>query len=271
VNKNLLALLLLVGVMAGCGLQVAIETSSGRSALLSGNSDLAISHFKRVAEAQPDYVVDSPLLRQSIWTYLGRAYYGAERLTEAKDAFSQGLKRDGGEFLARLYLGVIWFREAVPAIPAPKPNSSFSLSEILYALKERISPRRLTALVKERGANFELTAETEKELRQIGADDELMAQIRASARSRPAVAPTSPTQQGLREIERALKEIQTWHAGLRKSELGRAWDTRKRISSLVESSLSMLSSRRTDRPEFIAGIESLGRVIDEEVDLLRKK
>jgi tetratricopeptide (TPR) repeat protein len=268
---QLCALLIMAVVLSGCGVRIANETSLGRDALSSGNSDLAISHFKRVTDAQPDYVVDTPPLRQSIWTYLGRAYYGAGRFAEAKEALSRALKFDGGEFLARLYLGVMTFREAGPALPAAKTDSSFGLSDILYALKEKVSPRRLAALVKERGANFELSAETEKELRRTGGDDELMAQIRASARSRPTVAANSPAQQGLREVERALKEIQNWHIGVRNSELGRAWDTRKQISSRVESSLSMISARRTDRPEFLTGLESLGRAIDEEVDLLRKK
>jgi tetratricopeptide (TPR) repeat protein len=267
---RILALLLVVGVMGGCGLQVANEVSSGRSALSSGNSELAISHFSRAAETKPDYVVDTPPLRQSVWTYLGRAYYGAGRLADAKDAFTRALKLDAGEFLARLYWGVITFREAGPAVPA-KADNSFSLSEILFALKEKISSRRLASLVKERGANFELTADAEKELRRTGADDELVAQIRESVRPRPTIKPSSLAQQGLREIERALKEIQDWQARVRKSELGRAWDARKQLSSRVDSSLAMISARRTDRPEFVTGLESIGHVIDEELDLRHKK
>jgi tetratricopeptide (TPR) repeat protein len=268
---QLCVLLIIAAVLSGCGVPITNEIFLGRDALSSGNSDLAISHFKRVADAQPDYVIDTPPLRQSIWTYLGRAYYGAGQLGEAKGALSRALKLDGAEFLARLYLGVITFREAGPALPPAKADTALSLSEILFALKEKISPKRLVALVKGRGANFELTAETEKELRRTGGDDELLAQIRASARSRPTVNPTSPAQPGLREIERALKEIQSWHAGVRKSQLGRAWDARKQISSRVDANLAMISGRRTERPEFITGIESLGHAIDEEVDLLRKK
>jgi tetratricopeptide (TPR) repeat protein len=268
---RILTLLIVVGLSSGCGVQVANEASSGRSALLSGNSDEAIMHFKRVAGAQPDYVVDTPPLRQSIWTYLGRANYSGGRFGEAKEAFARALNLDSGEFMARLYLGVIAFREAGPALTAAKTDNSFNLSEILFALKEKISPKRLAALVKERGANFELTTESEKELRRSGGDDELVTQIRAGARPRSVVAPASLAQRGLREIEQALREIEVWYAGVRKSQEGRAWDTRKQISSRVDSSLAMISARRTDRPEFTSDLESLGRAIDDAVEQLRKK
>jgi hypothetical protein len=177
------------------------------------------------------------------------------------------LQLDGGDFLARLYLGLISLRESTPQTTA-KGDNSFGVNEILYALKEKVSPRRLAALVKERGANFELTAELEKELRRAGADDELVGQVRASSRLRANVAPIQP---GVREIERALKEIQSWQVGVRKTDVGRTWDSRKQISSRVDTGLSLISIRRTDRPEFVAALEPLGRVIDEEVDLTRSK
>jgi len=257
----------LLALVAGCGVRVANEASSGRAALLTGNPDEAVAHFKRGAESQPDYVIDTPPLRQSIWSYLGRAYYGTGQFSDAKTAFGRALQIDGGDFLARLYLGLISLRESTPQT-AVKGDNSFGVNEILYALKEKISPRRLAALVKERGANFDLTAELEKELRRAGADDELVNQVRASGRVRVSAPPVQP---GVREIERALKEIQFWQVGVRKTEVGRTWDSRKQISSRVDTGLSLISTRRTDRPEFVAALESLGRVIDEEVDLTRSK
>jgi tetratricopeptide (TPR) repeat protein len=263
---RLLALTLLVWV-TGCGVRVSNEASSGRTALLTGKPEDAVVHFKRGVESQPDYVIDTPPLRQSIWSYLGRAYYSTGQFGEAKMAFSRALQLDGGDFLARLYLGLISLRESTPQTTA-KGDNSFGVNEIFFALKEKISPRRLAALVKERGANFELTAELEKELRRAGADDELVGQVRASSRLRANAAPVQP---GVREIERALKEIQSWQVGVRKTDVGRTWDSRKQISSRVDTGLSLISTRRTDRPEFVAALETLGRVIDEEVDQARSK
>ena len=268
--KRIICLIVVGSFAVGCGVQVANESQSGRAALLSGNADVAIAHFERTAEAQPDYVVDNPPLRQSVWTYLGRAYYYAGRIADARNALIQGLQRDGADFMARLHLGIIAFREAGPP-PPPKVDTSFALGDILFILKEKVSPRRIATLVKERGTRIELTAEVEKELRRAGADDELIGQIRTSARGRPAVAPSSAGQQALREIERALKETQGWSAAVRKTESIRGWDERKLISTRVDASLAMIANNRTDRPEFIAGLETLGRTIEDEVDLLRKK
>ena len=269
-TNRLVKLLVITALLGGCGVQVANESQSGRDALLSSKVDAAISHFERTAEAQPEYVVDNPPLRQSIWTYLGRAYYDAGRVAEARIALFQGLKRDGGDFMARLYLGIISFREAgLP--PTPKADNSFALSDVLFILRERVSPRRIAALVKERGTSFDLNADGEKDLRRAGADDELIAQIRASGRARSSVGLNSSGQQAVRDIERALREIVSWQAAVRKKESSRGWDGRKLISTRVDASLAMIVNKRTDRPEFIVGLESIGRTIEEEVDLLRTK
>ena len=102
----------------------------------------------------------------------------------------------------------------------------------------------MATLVKERGTNFELTAEAEKELRRAGAEDDLIAQIRSSARARPNVAKTQ-AQDGLREIERALKELQSWQQQLKKTESGRAWDSRGHIGARLSP---VLDSSRQAKP-----------------------
>jgi tetratricopeptide (TPR) repeat protein len=267
--NQLVYLFVAVGLIVGCGIQVADETQRGRAALLSGKADVAISHFERTKDAQPEYVVDNAPLRQSIWTYLGRAYYSAGRVADARDALTQGLKRDGSDFMARLYLGIIAFREVAPP-PASKTDNLLALTDILFILKEKVSPRRVAALVKERGVSFDLNSDVEKELRRTGADDELIAQIRTSGRARPSTI-SSGGQQALRDIERALKETQSWHAAVRKAESSRGWDSRKLISTRIDASLAMIANKRTERPEFVSGLESIGPTIDEEVDLLRKK
>jgi tetratricopeptide (TPR) repeat protein len=258
--------LLFATLISGCGVQVASEVQSGRAALMAGNPELALTHFQRGAESQPDYALDLPLLQQSISTYLGRAYYETGKLPEAREALSQALKRNEGDFIARLYLGLVLLRVKGPP---PKADNSFALKDILYGLAEKVSSKRLASLVKDRGANFDLTAETEKDLRKAGADDELMEQIRISVKGRTKV-PESPAQQGLREVERALREIQSWQARITRSDYGQFWDTRKRISSQIETSLSMIATKKTDRQDFIAGLESIGKTIEEEVDLAQR-
>lgn len=259
-KSRVIQLLFTAMLFNACGTSVTDDAQAGKTALGSGNFESAISHFRRIAESKPDYVIDTPPLRLGIWTYLGRAYYSAEKFGEAREALVQALKRDQKDFIARLYLGLTLLREDSRPI---KDEGSLSLSEIVYALKEKVSPRRMTALIKEKGVSFTLSAEVERELRSLGADDELMNQIRSSVRI--------TAQPSVREIERALKETQSWQATLRKSEYGRNWDQRKRISTQVESSLASISSKRTDRPEFVAGLEALGRYIDEEISLLQKK
>jgi len=259
--------LLFAILTTGCGVQVATEVQSGRAALMAGNPELALTHFQRGAESQPDYVFDLPPLQEGIWTYLGRAYYETGKLPEAREALSQALKRNDADFIARLYLGLTLLRVKGPA---PKPDNSFALMDILYALAEKVSSKRLASLVKERGLNFDLTREGEKELRKAGADDGLMEQIRISVKERTRI-PESPAQQGLREVERALKEIQTWQARIRKTEYRQFWDARKRVSSQIETSLSMIATKKTDGQDFIAGLESIGKTIEEEVDLAQRK
>jgi tetratricopeptide (TPR) repeat protein len=253
-------------LLIGCGVQVASQVEFGRAALKAGNPEVALTYFQRGAESQPDYVVNLPPLQQSIWTYLGRAYYETGKLTEAREALSQALKRNEGDFIARLYIGLVLLRLKGPAY---QPDNSFALKDILYALLEKVSAKRLGSLVKERGVNFDLTAEGEKELRKAGADNELLEEIRIAVRERTKI-PESPARQGLREVERALKEIQSWQARIRKTDYGQFWDARKRLSAQVETSLSMIAAKKMDSQDFIAGLENIGKIFEEEVELARR-
>jgi tetratricopeptide (TPR) repeat protein len=265
-NRHILILLALCHVGIGCGTPLATEVDLGRAALIGGNPDAATDHFRRVAEAQPQYVADLPPLREGIWTYLGRAYYDAGRMAEARASLVTALKNDDGDFIARLYFALTLLREKSPPTPADK---SFALADILYALKERVAPKRMATLVQERGVNFNLTGDNEKDLRKAGADEELIEQIRIAAKNRRAT-PESPAQRGLRESERALKEIQNWEKRIPGTEYGKFWDAHKRIRTQVEANLAMIAARKTDRPEFVGGLEWIGKAIEEEIQLVRR-
>ena len=265
-NRYYLILLALCQFAVGCTAPLTSEVELGRAALIAGKPEIAADHFRHVADAQPQYVAELPPLRESIWTYLGRAYYDAGKMAEARESLTAALKNDDGDFMARLYFALILLRLKSPPGQSDK---RFALADILYALRERVAPKRMAVLVKERGINFSLTGDSERQLRKAGANDELIEQIRISAKSRPAVR-ESPEQQGVREAERALKEIQTWQEQIRGTEYGPFWDARKRIRTQVEANLAMIAKRKTDPPEFLSGLEWVGKAIEEEVGLARR-
>lgn len=265
-NRNLLILLVFSHLAVGCTTPLATEVDLGRAALIGGNPSAAADHFRRVADAEPKYVADLPPLREGVWTYLGRAYYDAGRMAEARESLGVALKNDSGDFMGRLYFALTLLRVKSP--PAP-PDKSFTLADIMFALKERVAPKRVAALVQERGVKFNLTGENEKELRKAGADDELIEEIRIADKKRRSL-PETPAQHGVREAERALKEIQKWQDQIRGTEYGRFWDTRKRIRGQVEANLAMITAQKTDHQDFIGGLEWLGKAIEEEVQLVRR-
>lgn len=70
---------LLIAILTiGRSVQVATEVQSGRATLMAGNTELALTHFQRGAESQPDYAFDLLPLQEGIWIWLRRAYYELE-------------------------------------------------------------------------------------------------------------------------------------------------------------------------------------------------
>ncbi len=68
---------------------------------------------------------------------------------------------------------------------------SLSKDEVITLLKGDVSPKRVAELAHERGVDFQVTAEAEKELRQAGADDSLLAALRNLAPTPAAVSPAN--------------------------------------------------------------------------------
>src|SRR5579863_2438593 len=62
--------------------------------------------------------------------------------------------------------------------PAPKPLSK---ADIIDLLKGDVPTARVGELVQERGVDFEVTVDAERELRRAGATDDLLATIRSKA------------------------------------------------------------------------------------------
>ena len=74
--------------------------------------------------------------------------------------------------------------------PAPKP---FTKDDVVKLLTGNVPVKRLEALVRQRGIDFQLTPELESQLRTAGADDGLIATLKQSGPKAVSVPPPSAT------------------------------------------------------------------------------
>jgi tetratricopeptide (TPR) repeat protein len=96
--------------LASCAtLQTKQDVQDGRIALLTGRPDDAVKYFSRAAESDPIYKTPY-VLSESVWTYLGRAYYETGKYPEARTALDKALATDNNDYVARLYLGMTLVR-----------------------------------------------------------------------------------------------------------------------------------------------------------------
>jgi len=99
-------------IISGCAsLQVANEVQLGRNALQTGQPQAAVGYLRRAAELDPNYKTPYSI-RESVWTYLGRAYYEVGNFPEARRALEKALSDDNDDPLARLYLGLTLLRSS---------------------------------------------------------------------------------------------------------------------------------------------------------------
>jgi tetratricopeptide (TPR) repeat protein len=97
-------------ILSGCvGSQVAQEVQLGRNALQTGQPQVAVGYLQNAAELDPNYKTPYSI-RESVWTYLGRAYYEVGNFPEARRALEKALSDDKDDSLARLYLGLTLLR-----------------------------------------------------------------------------------------------------------------------------------------------------------------
>src|SRR5215472_4825344 len=103
-KKGLLAFVFLV---FGCAsFQAAGQVQSGRRELLINNPEQALANFQQAAASSPNYVYESGLFREGIWTYVGRAQYATGKLQEARQSLEPALVAYKDDYLAKLYLGL---------------------------------------------------------------------------------------------------------------------------------------------------------------------
>lgn len=106
------ALLSAFTFLSGCaGFQVAGEIQAGRYDLLIGKPDLALPHFQRAAEIDPNYIMKTGVFQEGVWTYVGRANYSAGKLQEARLALERAVLHYDQDNLAKLYLGLVLARD----------------------------------------------------------------------------------------------------------------------------------------------------------------
>jgi len=96
--------------LCGCaGSQAAQEVQLGRNALQTGQPQVAVGYLRNAAELDPNYKTPYSI-RESVWTYLGRAYYEVGNFPEARRALEKAMSYDKDDPLARLYLGLTLLR-----------------------------------------------------------------------------------------------------------------------------------------------------------------
>jgi tetratricopeptide (TPR) repeat protein len=106
----------LIFLLAGCAAyQVAGQVQSGRQALLINNNEQALAYFQQAAQTNPDYIFQSGLYRETIWTYVGRSQYNLGRLNEARQSLEKALSLYPDDNLARIYLGLTLLRSGEDA------------------------------------------------------------------------------------------------------------------------------------------------------------
>ena len=252
--------------LSGCaGFESAGEFTRGRLALVRGDPSGALGNFQSVAAAEPQFVARNGPLWESIWTYIGRAYYQSGKYPEAKDALEKGLAQQKGDHMGRLYLGLTLARLPV----APAKSTGFSVQDIVFALGEGIESERVAALARERGVAFDLSREAEGQLKKAGADARLLDEIK---KIRAETAGKNETQ-----TARAAKELAVALAGLRddldtflaNSLQGRFWDPGGELRKEIRNGIALLSARDQEWKKIIVNGEWLGQKLEEEIDKAR--
>lgn len=257
--------------LSGCvAFEVGGEIQAGRRALLQGDHNVAVAHFRRAAQSDPDYLANFSPLQQGVWTYVGWAYYAMGKLPEARQALERARSRSETDVLARLYHGLTLMRQQ----KEQKTEKPLSLDEIVFALREGVAPKRVAALIRERGIGFEPGGrDGEKTLKMAGADDPLIEELRKAAAvyANKETAERAAGEQALKEVEAALRELHNWLESIPHSTTyGRFWDPGREIRSEIQANLATIAGGKIDFQKLIGGVEWVGMQLEEEIDRARR-
>jgi tetratricopeptide (TPR) repeat protein len=270
IQKSLVCGLGLLFVVACAALDRGGEFLSGRRALMTGDYQTASAYFERVAQSDPNYVAPFSSFRESIWTYLGRAQYQTGKLTDAKRSLERALSQLPDDSVAKLYLGLTNIRLQTTE---KKTGNPFTVQDISFALRERVEPKRVAALARERGVAFDLTAESEGQLRKAGADDLLLDEIkkiRADGTKQKKVDAIQLGEQA-KALSVALTAIRDQLDYLNTTRSGVFWDPNKEIRAHIQTALSLLSVPQPDWQKVLNTGEWVGQKLEEEIDQVRRE
>jgi tetratricopeptide (TPR) repeat protein len=254
---------------AGCaGLNSQTEFLAGRRALLRGEPENALGYFDRVAQSNPAFVSDSVSPPKSIWTYVGRSHYNSGRYDAARSAFEKALTQQSDDHVARMYLALTLLR---PSASAAAPANAFQLQEVTFALREGVEPKRVAALARSRGITFDLTKETESQLRTAGADNFLLSELRSlRAESAKGKVNDARRAQGTKELSAALAGLSDWlNNMIAYSPQGKFWDPAQEIRKQLQLAISQVGSPTT-LDAAMANAEWIGYRLEEESDRARR-
>ena len=101
---------LLLFISSCASFQTAGDVQSGRQALLINQPESALGYFQRAAHSNPNYMFQSGMYREGIWTYVGRSQYVLGKYPEARESLERALSQYPDDYLARLYLGLTLMR-----------------------------------------------------------------------------------------------------------------------------------------------------------------
>lgn len=87
--------------------------------------------------------------------------------------------------------GILCVAAMLPYAHAQVSQKPFSKDDVITLLKGSVSPKRVIELVQQRGIDFVVTPEVERQLRKLGATDSLIAKLKESA-PKPAVTVPMP-------------------------------------------------------------------------------
>jgi tetratricopeptide (TPR) repeat protein len=167
----------LIFLLAGCAAyQAAGQVQSGRQALLINKPEDALAYFQQVAQSNPNYIFQSGLYREGIWTYVGRSQYSLGRLQEARQSLEKALSVYPDDYLARIYLGLTVLRSGEDARGLKELNSG--MKGLYDWLEYYESSRPFEAFW---DPQREIRSEIEKSLQMISRKDVDRQQLIASA------------------------------------------------------------------------------------------